>query len=159
MTPHAEAQSTQALNIVATSGKQRMLSQRVFKAYAQWSLGVLPDKANSILAASLAELKKGNATLREVGNNNVLAGAQAQAVLIDKLVAATSAPPSPASLQQTALISEELLVNAEALTQLLVHLRQWSTWRHANACCRSVPRANFWAIKRRPRHLRCAAGR
>jgi hypothetical protein len=120
MTPNAEAQSAQALNVVATSGKQRMLSQRVFKAYAQWSLGVLPDKASGILATSLAELKKGNATLREVGKDNVVAGAQAQAALIDKLVAATSAPPSPASLLQASALSEELLVNAEALTQLLV---------------------------------------
>jgi hypothetical protein len=118
--PNAEAQSAQALNIVATAGKQRMLSQRVFKAYAQWSLGVLPDKATAILAASLAELKKGNAALRDVGKDNVVAGAQAQAALIDKLAAATGAPPSPASLLQAASISEELLINAEALTQLLV---------------------------------------
>jgi hypothetical protein len=118
--PNVEAQSAQALNIVATSGKQRMLSQRVFKAYAQWSLGVLPDKATAILAASLAELKKGNAALRDVGKDNVVAGAQAQAALIDKLATATSVPPSPATLLQAASVSEELLINAEALTQLLV---------------------------------------
>jgi hypothetical protein len=118
--PNVEAQSAQALNIVATSGKQRMLSQRVFKAYAQWSLGVLPDKATAILAASLAELKKGNAALRDVGKDNVVAGAQAQAALIDKLGTATSVPPSPATLLQAASVSEELLINAEALTQLLV---------------------------------------
>ncbi len=118
--PSAEAQAGSALNIVATSGKQRMLSQRVFKAYAQWSLGVLPDKATGILAASFAELKAGNAALRELGNDPVTAGAQAQAALIDKLASATSTAPTPASLQQVAQISEDLLVNAEALTQLLI---------------------------------------
>jgi hypothetical protein len=120
LAPVAEAQNASALNLVAISGKQRMLSQRVFKAYAQWSLGVLPDKAGAILAASLAELKKGNALLRETGNEVVSSGAQAQAVLIDKLATATSAVPAQASLQQTAAISEDLLINAEALTQALI---------------------------------------
>jgi hypothetical protein len=120
LTQVADAQSSSALNLVAISGKQRMLSQRVFKAYAQWSLGVLPDKAGVILSTSLAELKKDNALLRETSNEVVLAGAQAQAALIDKLAAATGAAPTQASLQQTALVSEDLLINAEALTQALI---------------------------------------
>jgi hypothetical protein len=120
LTPQAQAQSAAALNIVAVSGKQRMLSQRVFKAYAQWSLDVLPDKATAILAASFAELKKGNAAVREVARDDTLASAQAQTALIDKLAAATAAPPTTASLQQAAQVSEELLANAEGVTQALV---------------------------------------
>jgi hypothetical protein len=116
----ANAQSTAGLNVVAVSGKQRMLSQRVLKAYAQWSLDVLPDKAQAVLANSFADLKKGNTALREVAKDTNLAALQTQAGLIDKLASATSATPNAASLQQVLQISEELLNNAEAATQAFV---------------------------------------
>ncbi len=116
----ASAQSASALNVVAVSGKQRMLSQRVLKAYAQWSLDVLPEKATAVMAASFAELKKGHATLREQAKEANSGAVQTQAALIDKLAAATAATPNAASLQQVLQISEELLTNAEGVTQAFI---------------------------------------
>jgi hypothetical protein len=116
----ASAQSSSALNVVATSGKQRMLSQRVLKAYAQWSLDVLPEKATAVMAASFAELKKGNGALREQAKDSNSGAVQAQAALIDKLASATAATPNATSLQQVLQISEELLANAEGVTQAFI---------------------------------------
>ncbi|HSV34300.1 MAG TPA: hypothetical protein VLI46_02025 [Ramlibacter sp.] len=114
----ATAQNVVALNSVAVSGKQRMLGQRVLKAYAQLSLNVAPEKAKTILAASLDELKSSNGTLRAMAREPHVASAlQAQTIFIDKLAAVTATPPNASSLQQAAQISEDLLVNAEAVTQ------------------------------------------
>lgn len=114
----ATAQNVVALNSVAVSGKQRMLGQRVLKAYAQLSLNVAPEKAKTILAASLDELKSSNGTLRAMAREPHVASAlQAQTIFIDKLAALTATPPNASSLQQAAQISEDLLVNAEAVTQ------------------------------------------
>ncbi|WP_439389727.1 hypothetical protein [Ideonella sp. YS5] len=99
------------------SGKQRMLSLRALKAYAQLSLNVMPEKAAPILAASLDELKSSNATLRTLAKDANLAALQSQATLIDKLAAVTRTPPSAGTVQQAAQVSEELLANAEAVTQ------------------------------------------
>src|ERR1700704_5696529 len=85
----AAAQSVASLNGVATAGKQRMLSQRALKAYAQLSLKVMPEKATAILAASLDELKTSNAALRGIARDSTLVALQAQAALIDKLAAVT----------------------------------------------------------------------
>ena len=114
--PTAEAQSLVALNSVAMAGKQRMLSLRALKAYAQLSLNVAPEKATAILAASLDELKSSNAALRPLAKDANLAALQSQATLIDKLAAVTRMPPSAGSVQQAAQVSEELLINAEAVT-------------------------------------------
>ena len=116
----ASAQSVASLNGVSTAGKQRMLSQRALKAYAQLSLKVMPEKATVILAASLDELKTGNAALRGIARDSTLAALQAQATLIDKLAAVTAMPPSASSVQQAAQVSEDLLINAETVTQAFI---------------------------------------
>lgn len=116
----AAAQSVASLNGVATAGKQRMLSQRALKAYAQLSLKVMPEKAAAILAASLNELKTSNAALRGIAKDSTLVDLQAQATLIDKLAAVTAMPPSASSVQQAAQVSEELLINSETVTQAFV---------------------------------------
>lgn len=115
--PPATAQSLVALNGVAMAGKQRMLSLRALKAYAQLSLNVMPEKATAILAASLDELKSSNAALRTQAKDSNLAALQSQAALIDKLAAVTTMPPSAGTVQQAAQVSEDLLNNAEAVTQ------------------------------------------
>jgi hypothetical protein len=115
--PPATAQSAATLNSVATAGKQRMLSQRALKAYVQLLLNVMPEKATTILAASLDELKSNNAALRTVAKDSNLAALQAQATLIDRLAAVTTSPPSANFVQQAAQVSEDLLNNAEAVTQ------------------------------------------
>lgn len=115
--PDANAQSLSSLNVVAVSGKQRMLSQRALKAYAQLALNVLPEKATVILAASLSELKSGNVLLRGVAKDSTLAAIDTQAALIEKLAAVTAVAPSAASMQQAVAASEDLLNNAEAVTQ------------------------------------------
>jgi hypothetical protein len=115
--PPATAQSIATLNSVAAAGKQRMLSQRALKAYAQLSLNVMPEKATAILAASLDELKSSNAALRAMAKESNLAALQSQATLIDKLTAVTTMPPSANSVQQAAQVSEDLLNNAETVTQ------------------------------------------
>jgi hypothetical protein len=115
--PTASAQALAGLNLVATAGKQRMLSQRVLKAYAQSALGVMPEKAGAALAGSLAELRSGNATLRSAAKDGNVATLDAQKALIDKLAAATATAPNPAALQQVVALSDELLANAETATQ------------------------------------------
>src|SRR4051812_36292819 len=57
----ASAQTTASLDAVATAGKQRMLSMRTLKAYAEIAVGVAPDQARQLLAASLSELRSANA--------------------------------------------------------------------------------------------------
>jgi len=118
--PSATAQSVVALNSVAMAGKQRMLSLRVLKAYAQLSLNVMPEKASAILAASLEELRTSNAALRSQAKDSALLALQSQATLIDKLAAVTTMPPSAATVQQAAQVSEDLLNNAETVTQAFV---------------------------------------
>jgi hypothetical protein len=115
--PSAEAQSLVALNGVAMAGKQRMLSARALKAYSQLSLNVMPEKATAILAASLDELRSSNAALRSLAKDSNLAALQSQATLIDKLAAVTKMPSSAGTVQQAAQVSEDLLNNAEAVTQ------------------------------------------
>jgi hypothetical protein len=116
----AMAQNVGELNTVSTSGKQRMHSQRVLKAYSQLGLGIAPEKAGAVLAASLNELKSNNAELRSSAKEPNQAALQSQAALIEKLSEVTSSPPNPASLQRAVQISEELLNNAESLTQGLI---------------------------------------
>lgn len=113
----AAAETLATLNSVATAGKQRMLSQRVLKAYAQLSLGVLPEKSTANLVASLEEMRSSNAALRAIAKDSTLIALRAQNTLIEKLIAVTTQPPSPSTITQAAQISEELLNNAEAVTQ------------------------------------------
>jgi hypothetical protein len=115
--PSAEAQSLAALSGVAMAGKQRMLSSRALKAYAQLSLNVMPEKARTVLAASLDELKSSNAALRTLAKDSNLTALTAQATLIDKLATVTTMPSSAGTVQQAAQVSEDLLNNAEAVTQ------------------------------------------
>ncbi|ROZ63392.1 hypothetical protein [Ramlibacter sp. WS9] len=116
----AAAQNVMTLNTVAVAGKQRMLSQRVLKAYAQLSLSVGPDKAASILSTSLEELRSSNGALRAMARDANGAALHAQAMLIDKLATITATQPTASSLQQATLVSEELLANAEAVTQAFI---------------------------------------
>jgi hypothetical protein len=116
----SRAQTVVSLNTLATSGKQRMLSQRVMKAYAAWSLEVAPEKCRSVISASLNELRGGNALLFSGAVGVPSASLQAQAQLIDRLAALTSTAPTAASLQQVQQVSEELLINAEGVTQVLM---------------------------------------
>ncbi len=111
-TPIALAAS--GLNLVSVSGKQRMLSQRTLKAYAQLKLTVAPEKASAILASSIAELRTGNATLRGgTTETGLVAGLDAQRVLIDRLAAVTSTTPTTVSLQEVLTLTDALLENAE----------------------------------------------
>jgi Type IV pili methyl-accepting chemotaxis transducer N-term len=118
--PQAQAESMVGLNAVAVSGKQRMLSQRVLKAYAQGQLGVMPEKAAAILTTSLAELKANNTALQSGAKGPTLVALEAQMALINKLGSSTSRAADPAAVQQTALISEDLLNNAETVTQAFI---------------------------------------
>jgi hypothetical protein len=115
--PPATAQSVATLNTVAAAGKQRMLSQRALKAYAQLALNVNRDKASAILASSLEELKTSNVALRATAKDSSLAGLQSQAALIDRLAAVTATPANASAVEQAAQISEDLLNNAETVTQ------------------------------------------
>jgi hypothetical protein len=109
-----------ALNSVVMAGKQRMLSQRVLKAYAQLGLDVVSDKARVILATSLGELKTSNFALREqIQGKNVL-DLQTQEALIAKLSSVTATPATPRSVQQVSEICEDLLNNAETVTQAFI---------------------------------------
>jgi Type IV pili methyl-accepting chemotaxis transducer N-term len=111
------AQSVATMNVVATSGKQRMLSQRAVKAYAQLALAIAPEKSSAILTATIGELKSNNSTLLTVAKEANLTALQAQSGLIERLSMVLTQPTSPSTILQAAKISEELLNNAEAVTQ------------------------------------------
>jgi hypothetical protein len=113
----ASAQSVAGLSAVATAGKQRMLSQRVFKAYAQQALAVMPERAGPVLSASLDELRSANIALQTQAKGGLEGELKAQALLIGKLATLVAAPPDAKTLKQAAALSEELLANAESVTQ------------------------------------------
>jgi hypothetical protein len=94
-----------------------MLSQRVLKAYSQLVLGVMPEKASIILSSSVDELRSANALLQSQAKAPLDTDLRAQAALVDKLAAVVSAPPTAKGLQQAVVLSEELLLNAETVTQ------------------------------------------
>jgi hypothetical protein len=111
------AQSAAGLTTIATAGKQRMLSQRVLKAYAQLALGVVPERASTILASSMDELRTANMALLGQAKGALEQELRAQAALVNKLAAVVALPPTAKGVQQAAALSEELLNNAEAVTQ------------------------------------------
>jgi hypothetical protein len=113
----ASAQSAASLNLVALAGRQRMLSQRVLKAYAQLALGVLPEKAGTILSSSVDELRNGLGVLQPAARGALEAQARTQGALIAKLAQSLALPPTTGTLQAAAAASEELLNSAETLTQ------------------------------------------
>ncbi|MCY7315598.1 MAG: hypothetical protein LH480_08240 [Rubrivivax sp.] len=113
----ASAQSVASLNLVSTAGRQRMLSQRVLKAYAMQALDVLPARAGTILSTSLDELRSGLALVLLAARGPLETSGKQQGELIAKLALSVSVPPAAKTLQAAILVSEELLNNAEALTQ------------------------------------------
>jgi predicted O-linked N-acetylglucosamine transferase (SPINDLY family) len=108
------------LNYVAIAGKQRMLSQRVLKAYAQVALGLTPERSPAILSSSLAELRTNYVLLRGQSNGIDLARLQAQEKIINRLAALTALPTTAETVKQTFEITEELLANAEQVTQAVI---------------------------------------
>jgi Type IV pili methyl-accepting chemotaxis transducer N-term len=111
----AEAQA--GANLVPIAGKQRMLSQRALKAYAQGAMGVNTDRAKAILGESLAELKSGHASLAATLGASAPPQLAEQAALINKLSAALAVTPSPQTALAAATVADELLANAEAVTK------------------------------------------
>jgi hypothetical protein len=116
----ASAQTTASLDAVATAGKQRMLSMRTLKAYAEIAVGASPDQARQILAASLSELRSANAQLLAIEVAGSDADLRVQSALIAKLSAVVAAPSSAGSMTQATQVAEDLLGNAEAVTQEFV---------------------------------------
>jgi hypothetical protein len=115
VSPSVEAQA--GVNLVPLAGKQRMLSQRALKAYAQMAVGVYPDKARAILAESLGELKTNHERLAGALGAGAPPQLAEQAALIGKLGTALAQVPSPLTAASAAAAGEELLANAEALTK------------------------------------------
>jgi hypothetical protein len=114
----AHVMAATPLNYVAIAGKQRMLSQRALKGYAQLAMGVLPERSPGILSSSLAELKSNHALLlRSPAAGIDLTRLQAQDKIITRLVTLTALPTSAETIRQALDITEELMGNAELVTQ------------------------------------------
>lgn len=101
------------------SGRQRMLSQRMAKAYAMQMVGVMPDKAVGLLAASrqLFEVQLGE--LKGVAPNEAVQGGLGELERAWAAYrAALEAPRGPEGSRAVLVESEKTLRAAHALTAL-----------------------------------------
>jgi hypothetical protein len=121
--PHVHAQAAAALTAaqaerVNAAGAQRMLSQRMAKAYAQAVLGVLPAQSTEILANSAKLFAANQALLRGAGlpaeTQRLIAAVDAQAA---PLLAAVASPPTKEGLTSVAKAADDTLAAAEALVK------------------------------------------
>jgi hypothetical protein len=62
----AKPTNTELLDLINQGGRQRMLSQRMAKVYAQLGLGILPERATSILNSSISLFDSQLITLLEL---------------------------------------------------------------------------------------------
>ncbi|MCX9156962.1 type IV pili methyl-accepting chemotaxis transducer N-terminal domain-containing protein [Niveibacterium sp. 24ML] len=115
--------SITGLEAINQAGRQRMLSQRMAKCYAQCMLGVRNDQAQSLLTASANRFEDQLANLRRF----TAAKERAEiAPTYDKLAtlwgsyrAAVTAPPSASGLATIARLNEQVLATAhEGTVQL-----------------------------------------
>ena len=120
---HAHAQSAAGLSVaqaerVNAAAAQRMLSQRMAKAYAQALLGVLPAQSTEILASSSKTFSANQALLRGAGLptevQRLIAAVDAQSA---PLLAVVASPPTKEGLATVSKAADDTLVAAEALVK------------------------------------------
>ena len=117
----AAADSAADVSAVNAAGEQRMLSQRIIKAYSQVGLNVMPSVAMTQMGESAARFQANLATLKPV-----VAGAPEMQRAYDELVArweSFRSAMSKAVTRETALAlsheGEKLLAAAERLTKAI----------------------------------------
>ncbi len=115
------------LEAINQAGRQRMLSQRMAKCYAQQLLGVKVDQAQQLLAASAVRFDEQLANLRRFTAAKDRAEA---AATYDKLAtlwasyrAAVTAAPTAAGLASVAKLNEQVLATAHEGTLQLEKLQ------------------------------------
>ncbi|MCU7795703.1 MAG: type IV pili methyl-accepting chemotaxis transducer N-terminal domain-containing protein [Candidatus Thiodiazotropha sp. (ex Semelilucina semeliformis)] len=103
----AEVNLSKAVN---KAGKQRMLSQRIAKAYFFLGNGVRRDKAKQQLQMSIAEFKKNHSELKaEISNQNVQKMLAFVDIVIEEYIDLAGRPYSKESAAQVLDMSETIL--------------------------------------------------
>lgn len=107
------------LDLVNKSGRQRMLSQRVAKAYYQLVLNQQPEKARDALTRAMQDLRAAQAELKGGVGNDLAPMVAEQAGLIEQLATAVVAPASATAAPLVDKAANTLLDNAERLTEAI----------------------------------------
>ncbi len=104
---------------VNKSGRMRMLSQRILKAYAQVGLGLMQNESLNILARSVMQANGSVVDLRAAATAETL---KAQLAKVEKTWAAfrdlATVAPAKNEAKQVARLGDGLLVEADRLTGL-----------------------------------------
>lgn len=116
----ALAADTDYAAAINQAGRQRMLTQRIVKAYCQLGLGVTPEASKAQLKESVALFERQLAALKPMATSKEMRETAAQ---IDRLwgplKSVANGPVHRAGAQQLMGSSEELLRAADQLTKLL----------------------------------------
>lgn len=117
----AQAQVISSSDAINKAGRQRMLSQRIAKAYLQIGLGVDLDQSNRILDASLSLFDRQLVELKNYAPTaeikfNLLSAEKIWLSYKDILLGRA---PAPADAKKVLQASESLLEIADKVTQLL----------------------------------------
>jgi hypothetical protein len=119
----APAKTEPAMTIssaINKAGRQRMLSQRIVKAYCQIGLKVLPGKSTAILDNSVKLFDEQLAELKQFSQKPELQEALAkEAALWAEMRAVAVAPVSQEGARKLTGLSEGVLQAAQKVTQLL----------------------------------------
>lgn len=109
--------ASRPLDLVNKSGRQRMLSQRVAKAYFQLVLKLQPEKSHEALTRSLTDLRAAQADMKGRVGDDLAPLVVKQAILIEQLAALVNGAPSSAMAPAVDKAADALLANAEQLTE------------------------------------------
>lgn len=135
------------------AGRQRMLSQRIVKAYCQMGLKIQPEKSRSILEKSTNLFDAQLTELRRTAARPEIQEALArEAVLWDELRAVAVAPVSRDGARKLVDLSEALLQAAHKVTQLYENASGTKAGRLVNMAGRqrmlSQRLAKFYMLKK-----------
>ncbi len=116
------ANKSEPLNMASAinkAGRQRMLSQRIAKAYAQLMLAVYPDKARAILDNSVTLFESQLAELKAFAPTPGIRGLYEHLTALWVPYRSATQAVSGAGLRQVALLNEGVLATANAATVAL----------------------------------------
>ncbi len=117
----AHAESLSAIAAINEAGRQRMLSQRIVKAYCLLGLNVLADKSQAILKNSASMLDTQLAELKQFSENkaDINEALTKEEQLWLQVKAIIGAPVSMDGARKLVGLNEELLEAADRVTKLI----------------------------------------